>query len=97
MVTRKRIFELIDLERKRQNMKWGQQSHTKEHWFIILSEEIGEIAKAIYERDLGYEMELIQSASVLVAMLEDSYNGGTLDEDNLLDRELTKPESNRNS
>lgn len=92
MKTRQEIFDLIRAERQRQNEKWGPQNHYKQWWFVILSEEIGEVAKAIYEHDEDeYELELIQSASVLVAMLEDFYNGRTLDEDEVVsDRESSE-------
>lgn len=91
MKTREEIFALINEERNRQNEKWGTQNHDDLWWFVILSEEIGEIAKAIYECDEEeYEEELIQSASVLVAMLENFYNGRTLNNEGVLDRKSKK-------
>lgn len=65
------IYAAIRAERTRQNLKWGPQDHSPSHWFVILAEEIGEIAKAIYENDKEeYPKELIQSAAVIVAALE---------------------------
>jgi NTP pyrophosphatase (non-canonical NTP hydrolase) len=72
-----RIYDAIRAERVRQDQKWGPQDHSPSHWFIILSEEIGEIAKAIYENDKEeYEKELVQSASVIVAALETFHRKG---------------------
>ena len=36
-------------ERIRQEAKWGPQHHSKEKWLTILTEEVGEVARAILE------------------------------------------------
>lgn len=92
-----RVYEAIRAERARQDAKWGVQDHPPSYWFIILAEEIGEIAKAIYENDPEeYEMELIQSASVIVAALEGFYRKGAAGAD-LLDRLVAEPQGRGNS
>ena len=74
----------IKQERFEQDAKWGQQNHDPVSWNAILGEEIGEVAKEVVEfifhggdsKDskeliLGkMRMELIQSAAVIVAMIE---------------------------
>ena len=67
----KRVFNIIEAERQRQDKKWGQQNHKGEKWMLIAVEEIGEIAKAILEKDtLNYYLEIIQAAAVLTAWAE---------------------------
>lgn len=70
------------LERIRQNHKWGDQSHLPlPTWFLILSEEVGELSEAILETELegahpergGLENireEAIQVAAVATALVE---------------------------
>jgi NTP pyrophosphatase (non-canonical NTP hydrolase) len=60
------------MERDRQDAKWGVQDHTDEHWLVILTEEIGEVARAMFEGDDPGHLddELTQSAAVIVAWLE---------------------------
>lgn len=42
------ILDDIDDERKRQNVKWGDQSgNTNPVWVAILTEEVGEVAQAV--------------------------------------------------
>ena len=38
-------------ERFRQENKWGPQHHSKERWFAILGEEVGEVANTILENE----------------------------------------------
>lgn len=65
------IFEDIRRERKRQDGKWGIQNHNIHVWNTILSEETGEVAKAILESNMEeYRKELIQVAAVAVAAIE---------------------------
>ena len=63
----------VHKERQRQNAKWGPQHHVDPHWFVILSEEMGEVARAVYERDDPGELEkeIVQVAAVAFAWLED--------------------------
>ncbi len=58
-------------ERARQDAKWGEQNHDPGKWLLILTEELGEVAKSQLEGDRdNYLKELVQSAAVLVAWLE---------------------------
>lgn len=45
------IMSDIMEERKRQESKWGEQTHNSERWHTILSEEVGEVARAILDND----------------------------------------------
>lgn len=61
-------------ERQKQNAKWGTDSivhRTSEAGFRVLGEEVGEVAKAINQREReNARAELIQVAAVAVAMVE---------------------------
>lgn len=58
-------------ERNKQDAKWGEQNHTPMKWLAILTEEVGEVAKAILEGNHGeYRKELVQVAAVAVASIE---------------------------
>lgn len=64
---------LLDIvkERKRQDAKWGSQRHLDPLlWNAILGEEVGEVSKAILEKDPGLYDELIQVAAVATAWAE---------------------------
>lgn len=77
-----RVLEEVFEERCRQERKWGQQNHDLPRYFAIMSEEVGEVAKAIVEHEwpgneqsrglllLDVRKELIQAAAVAVAMVE---------------------------
>lgn len=74
-----RIIHLVRGERTRQDAKWGVQDHDPYRWHAILSEEIGETAKAILENEFSNSyahnadhiaVELIQSAAVIFATLD---------------------------
>ena len=72
--------EVIEIERFRQEDKWGEQNHSPEWWMQILMEEVGEVAKALLEAKFGhqgslvkYRKEMIHVAAVAVAAIE-SYN-----------------------
>jgi NTP pyrophosphatase (non-canonical NTP hydrolase) len=64
----------IRLERKRQDEKWGEQNHPDNIWYLILAEEMGELAKALLPEASGKDgnahKELIEVAAVAVAWLE---------------------------
>jgi hypothetical protein len=81
-MTRAEVYAMIDQERARQAVKW-----TVNHdWGVgdcsslavaepvkiaVLSEEVGEVARAVLERDsVAIEKELTQVAAVAVAWLE---------------------------
>lgn len=75
-VTREqRVHHAIELERGRQISMWGDQQHTHEHWLSILTEEVGEVARALNDDKDKDEIrkELVQVAAVAVAWLEDGY------------------------
>lgn len=58
-------------ERNRQDAKWGEQNHDAGKWSLILTEELGEVAKSQLEGDrTNYLTELVQAAAVLVAWIE---------------------------
>lgn len=67
-------------ERKRQDIKWGEQNHAPMEWVPILGEEFGEVSKAALEEYFNhnnksgdfkeYRKELIQVAAVAIQMIE---------------------------
>ena len=66
---------LMDVEQERINQvgRFGKQSHDLAYWYVILGEEVGEVAKAIQEHDGSYGDiydELIQVAAVAVQICE---------------------------
>jgi len=73
-----KIFSNILSERKRQQVKWGDQSgNLNVVWSTILTEEVGEAAKAVLQLDFEHgdtreelRNELIQVAAVAVAWVE---------------------------
>lgn len=70
------IVSDIVMERRAQDAKWGQQNHGPDRWMNILMEEIGEISRARNDGDVeNYRTEMVQSAAVLVAMI-DAYDRG---------------------
>lgn len=64
-------LEAIRQERRAQDEKWGINWSLSDHAFLaILTEEVGEIAKAINERDfVGLRKEIVQVAAVCVRWL----------------------------
>ena len=73
-----RAFALVAHERESQNMKWGVQSMHAPMWLAVLTEEVGELAQAIVEKECGrysggldqIKKELTQVAAVAVQWLE---------------------------
>lgn len=67
-------------ERARQDMKWGTQNHHPRDYFLILTEEVGELAQAIADglvfatpTEAAVEHvreEAVQVAAVALAMVE---------------------------
>ena len=47
--TREKAIQLIDAERNRQDIKWGEQNHPPQFWTGILGEEYGEYCQAVNE------------------------------------------------
>lgn len=57
---------LIEMERSRQDEKWGEQNHSDEKWLAILLEELGEAAKSVLEKnDTDLLAEVVQVGAVL--------------------------------
>lgn len=77
------LFAEIAAERNRQDAKWGgapgidrRDDHT---YAAVLGEEFGEVCKAWLERDTeALRAELVQTAAVAVAWIEELDNGGAL-------------------
>lgn len=69
---RRDVFNLINLERDRQDMKWGSQRHLSDQkWAVILGEEYGEACKEVLEvNDAKLFTELVQVAAVVTCWLE---------------------------
>jgi NTP pyrophosphatase (non-canonical NTP hydrolase) len=68
---RSHALDAIDIERNRQDYKWGEQNHPNLFWLSILAEEFGEIGKSINEKDFcNMKSEIVQTAAVCVAWLE---------------------------
>lgn len=69
--TQEYIVKRILDERMRQDEKWGE-ARTLSHlmWNAILGEEVGEATKAVVEGSPELVNELIQSAAVIFAWLE---------------------------
>lgn len=66
-ITKQGFQDLISLEREYQIQKWGEQKHSDERWLAILTEEVGEVAKAILEND---DVELLNEMCQVGAVLE---------------------------
>lgn len=63
--------EQILAERVRQDEKWGEQNHNPFVWLSILIEEVGEVGKALIERDgKGYYEEVMQVGAVALSMMQ---------------------------
>lgn len=75
------IFNEIDVERERQDKKWGgtpgidrRDDHT---YAAVLGEEFGESCKAWLEKNVdSLREELIHTAAVSIAWIEEIDNGG---------------------
>ncbi|MYF97761.1 hypothetical protein F4212_01295 [Candidatus Poribacteria bacterium] len=60
--------DFIQQEREYQDRKWGKQNHPDEKWLAIFVEEVGEMSKAILEKnDVELFEEIVQAAAVLQA------------------------------
>ncbi len=65
-----RICADVWSERARQRRKWGAQTHSIDHWLVILGEEYGEACEAALEKDNEQlRKELIQVAAVAMAVI----------------------------
>jgi len=74
------IFEFeVGHERKRQDEKWGIQTHSGHSWVSILTEELGEFAAAVNDGEPEQaEAELVQIAAVCRAAYAQSRAGNLL-------------------
>ena len=77
---RAQVLEAVLAERERQDKKWGDQTfNTDDRWTVILTEEVGEVAREVYEkRSAGMFEEIIQCAAVCFAWAEAYLNRGEL-------------------
>ena len=78
-----RVWNDVLGERKRQDEKFGDQTYnSNELWNVIGVEEVGEVAKASYDRDASSHLyaEIIQVAAVYVAWAESIQRLGGLNE-----------------
>ena len=67
------IVAAVKEERKRQDAKWGTDfaGRPDADWFVIMGEEVGEVANAILEHEKEHTAEeLIQVAAVVFSWLE---------------------------
>lgn len=75
---RTKVINDINIERNRQDYKWGVQVHPYAVWYTILGEEFGEVGQAIQQGSFASKdsdaddlyKELIQVAAVASAMAE---------------------------
>ena len=75
-------FEKVQDERLRQLKKWGIQRHSFSVWGNILSEENGEVSKAILENNVEeLKDELIQTATVALNVYDILMQQEVLNED----------------
>ena len=70
MLKTKKVLMEVEQERINQVIRFGKQEHNLADWYLILAEEVGEVAKAILEGDKGLYNELVQVAAVSVQILE---------------------------
>lgn len=66
------VLEKVLAERERQDAMYGNQSgHSDEYWNVIATEENGEVARAIWEKDNDHMYEeIIQACAVYFAWAE---------------------------
>jgi hypothetical protein len=67
-----KVLEMVLAERTRQDTKHGDQSHVSpEFFYMVLGEEVGEIANARLEQDRdNYLKEIVQVATVAFRQVE---------------------------
>jgi len=73
-----RIFNMISAEEDRQVKKWGIQNRTPFEWMAYLTEEVGELAKAISEHEYrgGFSDDVVREAiqtATLAAKIAEMY------------------------
>ena len=79
-IARAQVVEHVLAERERQDLMWGdQKNNSDETWTVIALEELGEVARNVYEFNLGEAYtELIQVAAVCVALAESLRRRGVM-------------------
>lgn len=71
MITIEKFREYVERERRAQLSKWGIQRHSDQKWYLIGSEEWGEVAKAILENEPDEMIcELVQMVAVIETWIE---------------------------
>jgi len=72
--------ELVNLERDKQDQKWGEQNHFPLRWLGILMEEVGETATECINNNPSHNLghEIVQVAAVAKAMYESLERNGWL-------------------
>lgn len=76
LVNSKEIFSNVIVESHRQVRKWGVQNVTPAEWMLYLTEEVGELAEAIAEREYrtgtsgAVYKEAIQVATLALKLAE---------------------------
>ena len=88
-ITRMKVLEAVLAERERQDSMWGDQTNNSdEHWMVILTEEVGEVAREVYEkRSAGMFEEVVQCAAVAFAWAEAYLNRNHIKPGDALDEE----------
>jgi len=65
------VLSEVVAERISQDIRWGEQNHNPVYWIAVVTEEIGEAAKAAVQFDWKqYRKELIHTAAVAVNAVE---------------------------
>ena len=74
-LARAMVVEQVLSERERQDKSWGEQTFNKDdHWVVILTEGLGDVAREVYEENLSdMYTEIIQCAAICFAWAE-AYN-----------------------
>jgi len=74
-LARAMVLEQVLAERERQDKRWGDQTfNTDDHWTVLLTEGLGDVAREVYEKNLSdMYTEIIQCAAICFAWAE-AYN-----------------------
>lgn len=70
--SRRTVFQAINVERKYQNIKWGDKPHTVAEWLLIMRSELDEAERGWVKNggDVRALEEVLQTVAVGVACLE---------------------------
>ena len=79
-IARAQVLEHVLAERERQDLMWGdQKNNSDETWAVIALEELGEVARNVYEVTLGNAyIEIVQVAAVCIAWAESLRRRGVM-------------------